>query len=224
MKTRTSQITSLALVFLLCASLLTGCGSSFDPQSFTKGSLDAIYHGEFSDEYMSVSGKSEAECRQEYEDGLEEESEYFAKYFDIDYSSCSDELKAKMLDLYRDIFAHAKYEIGNSAADGDMYIVSVTIYPIDIMQKVIDEDSEAFMEDYQNKAVDGKYASMSDDELNEFWAESMIELVSKRLDDISYLDAQTITVQLVSDGGDGYVISDEDAARIDELIVQYPSN
>ena len=99
--------------------------------------------------------------------------------------------------------------------------MQLTVYPIDIFQKVNDEDSEAFLADMQERADAGEFVNMTDDEYEVVWAQAIIDMVSARIDSIGYLDPQTISVQVVKDEDNVYVIDDSDFNRIDSLIIAY---
>ena len=99
--------------------------------------------------------------------------------------------------------------------------MQLTVYPIDIFQKVNDEDSEAFLADMQGRAAAGEFVNMTDDEYEVVWAQAIIDMVSARIDSIGYLDPQTISVQVVKGEDNVYVIDDSDFNRIDSLIISY---
>lgn len=62
---------------------------------------------------------------------------------------------------------------------------------------------------------------MSDEEYEAAWAEGIIEMVRARLDNIDYLEPETISVQITADDEGYYSISDNDFQRIDALMIQY---
>ena len=99
--------------------------------------------------------------------------------------------------------------------------MQLTVYPIDIFQKVNDEDSEAFLADMQKRAEAGEFVNMTDDEYEVVWAQAIIDMVSARIGSIGYLDPQTISVQVVKGEDNVYVIDDSDFNRIDSLIISY---
>ena len=99
--------------------------------------------------------------------------------------------------------------------------MQLTVYPIDIFQKVNDEDAEAFLADIQERADAGEFVNMTDDEYEVVWAQAIIDMVSARVDSIGYLDPQTISVQVVKGEDNVYVIDDSDFNRIDSLIIAY---
>ena len=214
------KVIAIVLAVVLCMGLLSGCGS-FSATELVKNNLDLIYLNQYTDDYLTRVGLDKEQADQEYEDGLEVEAEYFASTFDIDLDICGDEIRQQIIDLYRQIYTHSKYEVGAESRSGDTYLVQLTVYPIDIFQKVNDEDAEAFLADMQERADAGEFVNMTDDEYEVVWAQAIIDMVSARIDSIGYLDPQTISVQVVKGEDNVYVIDDSDFNRIDSLIISY---
>lgn len=215
------RIVALLMVVAMSAALLTGCGGSIPAKELVQGNLDAVYLGKYSEEYLKMVDIDKAQAEKDYESGIETEVEYFAQYFAIDLSMCSDSTKEKIADLYRDIYAKSKYEVGSESSNGDTYLVELTVYPIDIFEKIINEDADDFDTLWQARVDDGEFDEMSDAELMEAWTQAIIELVSARIPNIGYLDPQTISVQVTKNDDETYAIDDGDFQRIDSLIIQY---
>ncbi len=210
---------ALTLSALLCLGVLAGCGSSFSATDLVKGNLDLIYLNQYSSEYLDSVNLTKEEADQQYEDGIAVEVEYFCNYFEVVLDSCDDTIEPQITELYHKIYEHSKYEVGEETRNGDTYLVELTVYPIDIMQKVLEEDMEAFGTQWQERTAAGEFET--EEAFETAWAQGIIDLVSARVDTIDYLDPQTISVQ-VTQGDDGlYSIDSNDFSRIDELIIAY---
>lgn len=214
------KVIAIVLAAVLCVGLLSGCGS-FSAAELVKNNLDLIYLNRYTDDYLTKVGLDKEQAEQQYRDGLEVEAEYFADTFSIDLDTCGDEVRQQIVDLYRRIYTHSKYEVGAESRSGSTYLVQLTVYPIDIFRKVADEDSEGFMEDMQNRVDSGEFDNITDEEYEVIWAQAIIDMVSARLDSIGYLDPQTISVQVVKDADGIYSIDENDFNRIDSLIISY---
>lgn len=215
---------SVVLALVLCVGIMSGCGASFDPSAFIKGGLDANYLGVFSDEYtnMIVDGDKD-ELAEDYEESMEGAAEAFAAYFEIDLDACGDEVRAELTQLVKDIYAKSKYEIGDSTKSGDKYLVDVTVYPMDILTKIVDEDYEDFYNDIADRDEAGEFNEMSDEEFELVWANGIMDLLKARLATVDYLDPVTVSVQIVADEEDGlYTMSDTDFQHVDELMIAIP--
>ena len=122
--------------------------------------------------------------------------------------------------MYRQIYPHSKYEVGEVTKGSDRIFVSVTIYPIDVIVKAYDNGIEAFTEEFGRRADAGEFDDISDAEREELWADGIISAVEAQLDSVGYLEPVTISAQIIEEDG-YYVLSEDDLRRIDELIIQY---
>lgn len=215
---------ALALSICLVAALFTGCFSSFDAAKFVKGNIDSIYLGTWDSDYLDMVVNTEAELKSDYEDGLKAEADYFIYYFSIVDEYLTDDMYNEIVDMYREIYSHSKYEVGEATKSGDNYLVSVTIYPIDIFDTVMNEDADAFMADYEERYAAGEFDAMDDEEFEQTWARMVIDMVKARMGNIGNLAAETVSVQIVLEGSGSneyYTISENDFERIDALMIQY---
>lgn len=213
------RILFLAVLTILLG-VLSGC-SSFSAADLVKNNLDLIYLDQYSDEYLKKVNLDKAQAEQQYQEGLNVEADVFANLFNIELDSCDDAVKEQILALYRQIYSHSKYEVGTESRNGDTYLVQLTVYPIDIFAKVIEEDVEEFGNTMQSREAAGEFADLTDAEFEAVWAQAVIDMVSGHLNSISYLDAQTISVQVVQDDDGAYSIDSSDFQRIDSLMIAY---
>lgn len=215
------KICSALAALVLCLTALTACGGGFDAASLLKGNLDVIYLGTCDDSHLKSVGLTREEANEYYEEGILVEADYFADYFQSDYDSLSEATQQKIVDMYKQIYAKSKYELGNTTKNGETYLVSLTVYPIDIISKYVDEDFDAFYDDFEARLNNGEFDSLSDAEFEELWINEIIDGVSARLDKIDYLEPEVISVQIAKDSDGYYTITDNDFQRIDSLIIQY---
>lgn len=224
------------LAVILAAVLALGliaCGAT-EPQDdepsmeeltalLVQGNLDEIYLGKASEEYLNLIGSTEEEARETYEDGLSYEAEYFADYFDIDI--LSDPIKAQIIDLYREIYSHVRYTVGNvSKLDDNTYVVKVEVEPINVMELATDSEDEVTASFFE-KYADADPESMTDDEYAAYdadWAQTMIAMVKDQIPLLAYKPAVSLAVQVVQSDEGIWQISDSDIADLDEQMIYYP--
>ena len=115
MSNKFTRTLSLILALALCAALLVGCGKddepeptaepteqAFDPAAYVKGGLDAVYLGEYSDEYIAMlGGETKDSCAERYERGMQVSLEVFCTYFGIKYDQCSESVRTELMELMR---------------------------------------------------------------------------------------------------------------------------
>lgn len=211
---------ALVLSVLMCVGILTSCGNSFSAGDLVQGNLDLIYLNKYTDEYLEKVGLTKEEADAQYEQGIDVEVDFFCEYFSIVEESCDESIHQQIVDLYHTIYKNAKYEVGGVSKNGDTYLVELTVYPIDTIQKVMLEDADAFSESWKQRVESGEFEGLDDSALETAWAQAVIDMVSARAATVGYGEPQTISVQVVN-GANGYVIDDKDFGRIDALIIAY---
>lgn len=212
---------SVLLITVVLAGVLAACGVGFDAGNLVEANLDIIYKNEYTEAELKQHNTTEEEAQEIYQDGLQQEAEYFADYFDIDLTLLSEETNQRILDMYAKIYAASNYEVGKVTTNGDIYKVDVKVYPITIMADFINEDADAIMDAWQQRMDSGELTNMTDEEFEEAWADGIISGIEARTDNITYDDSYTITVEVSKDSDGYYVISDDGIGRIDELIIAY---
>lgn len=202
----------------------TPATGEFDAAALVKGNIDSIYLGKWDQAYLDMVINTEAEIKQDYEDGIAFEVEYFCYYFEIYEEYLTDAQYNEIADMYKKIYSYTKFEVGAVVKSGDTYLVSVTIYPIDIMAQIMEKDADKFNEDWASREASGEFDKMSDAEFEAIWIREIIDLVKARMNNIGNLAPETISVQVVIEQdaeGEYYIISDNDFERIDALIIEY---
>lgn len=212
---RAKRLAALALALALALSL-AGCGAMEDvSRTLVQGNLDEIYLGKYSDEFLELVDITADEAEANYLQGLQTEAEFFMYYFDITYPT--EELTNELVELYKEIYSHSRYEVGESTkVDDTTYGVQLTIYPIDIMQKVVDQ-SEPVITELNNQTFDTYEA------YDAAWAEAFIQLCRDNLDSVGYLDPVEMVVQVKRDDNNVWTIYEDDFQDIDLAMIHYPS-
>jgi len=207
----------LCAVMLVCS--LTGCLEKFDAKAFVQGNLDVIYLNKITDEHLNSVTNSREDLEAVYQKGIEIEAEYFASYFYFDLELAPEGTFERIVELYKQIYTYAKYEISEAEQAEDDYLLTVTVYPIDIIVNVIKEDWEAFEADYLAASEQG--TELTPEEQEALWVDGVLSLFEERIPTIGYLEPQTVSIT-VTKGEDGvYYVSDNDFGRIDTLVIQY---
>ena len=215
---------ALALAAALVLALsLAGCGTLMTDsvKTLVQGNMDELYLGKYDEAYLELVDSTAEESEQNYLGGLEYEAEYFAQYVNVE--NLTDEIKAEIVELYKEIYSHSKYEVGEaSKVDETTYGVKVTIYPLDVIQKVL-EESDAAIEELNAQFTEEQLATEEGyAEYDAAWARMFISLCREKLSDAGYLEPEEIVVQVVQDPADGlWTISENDFQRVDSYIIAY---
>ena len=113
-----------AATAMLMALVLTACSGGFDASKYVNGVLKNIYLGDSAD-YRELVDITEEEAYQEYEQGIEVEADFFLQYYGLD--SVSDGVYQQIVDMYKEIYSHSKFEVKEAVKNEDDYNVEVLI-------------------------------------------------------------------------------------------------
>ena len=163
--------------------------------TLVQGDLDALYLGEFNENYLDLTGASEEDCQSAYEQNLSLSADIFARCFGI--TNLTDDLRSEVEDLYREIYA--------PVLDGfDDAMVGFRARWIDYVDV--------------SRMTDEQYAAFELD-----WAQSVLAWCRRNLDGITYLPVQTVEISVTQDG-DGLWSTDADSMQaFDEAVLYYPA-
>ena len=97
-----------AVVAMVTALALTACAGGFDASKYVQGVLNNIYLGD-SAAYMEMVDITAEEAKEEYEQGVEVEADFFLQYYGLD--TVSDEVYQEIVDMYHQIYSKSKFEV-----------------------------------------------------------------------------------------------------------------
>lgn len=220
------------LALCLCLGLSACQGNTADTQGFTvhdaevyvDGLIQENYLGQAVPEYLELVGIHEEDVESLYQSALDMDVEYFFYLYDIDHPS--EDLYEEVEELYREIYKSTKYEIVSAAQQEDgSFSVKINVYPIDIAQTVNEAMNNATEEFYEKYPQD-ELNAMNDaqyEKVDQEWAEMILGLYQDTLEEIGNMTERSVTVQVEQNAQGLYAINSSDFARLDALILEYPS-
>ena len=208
----------LALSFSGCSIISSIFGAKFDAAGYVQGGLDCLYKGEF-DQYLELTNATEEEAQKTYEDGLEAEADVFEQYIAAE-GAVTDASRAKIIELYKAIYAKSSYTVKLLSETNGVYVVEVVINPIDIFTKCYD-DATAFVNEFYEKDDAGEFDGLTEEEYNDRYVQGLLDIYTAYVPEIGYTEAKTLTVQVKQDDSGLYTLSDDDMQNIDTWIIEY---
>ena len=183
---------ALSLTFVLSLSACGGGLSADDATTYVQGILDENYKGVYDPDFLELIDITENEAEETYLSSLETEADFFASAFLID--DLTDELKAEVVDMYKQVYAKAKYTVDTATeVDDGTFGVKVTVEPLDVFDRV----AEALWGDTPDARAEALYSqdvdSMTDEEYAAYdaeWCRLVIDLTLEKLPEAEYLEAQ----------------------------------
>lgn len=191
--------------------VLCGCGgmTTDEAKDYVKSALDAGYKAEFK-EYAEITDSTEKEVKKEYETNLDNSM----KEAGFDETGVSDELKANYRKLFEKMLKSANYKVGEvKEAGDDEFKVSVEVQPFTAFSTVSEELDNWVTDTYSNI----EYVP-SDEELNEAIMKKMYELMDEKMNNPTYGDKTTVTVNVKVDKDGAYYIPQKDLTAVDDAL------
>ena len=191
------------LPLLLAVALLlsmTACGgtSAKDVKPLLAGELEANYHGILDDEFAKKTDADEAYVAEVYQDTLDVETESFMNAAEIE-DDAAGTYSARIQAVFAELYPQTKWEIGDGAEKStDCYAYTVTIYPLDVMDKLSALIDEAEM----------------DPDIEDFevaWAEMFVGCLEEAATDVGYKDPVEISCEVYKDSSDNLWVTDSEA-------------
>ena len=228
------KLVTICCLFL-CLCLFSGCKQATEAvfATFIEGNLNEVYLGKTNETYLKLSGSTVEESKQIYLDGMEVQAEYFAYYWGIidpdygeTYDDLEDELKQEILDLCKEIYGNAKFEVLSSTKQNDgNFAVKVTVEPVDIMELANNQfDSYEPLIAFFNTYTEDIVYEMTDEEYQVYtndYGMLIVQLVKEQLPNLGYKETKTHLIQIALIDNQ-YIVSQDDWDNLDANIVYYP--
>ena len=198
------------LVAVMTVVNLAGCGK-FDAAAYVESCLDLLTKGE-TEQYMKMTGRSKEQAESDYESNID------AMMTEMDQFNLSDELSNSYRQLFKDVYAKAKYTVKDAEKmdDKDGYYVTVEIEQMTGLFNGIQEELMTEFTEWANSFDADTYPT--EDEMYEQMYQMMYDLMSARLDSITYNDPQEVVVEVIGEDN-VYSISDGSMTELDEALL-----
>ena len=198
------------LVAVMMVVNLAGCGK-FDAAAYVESCLDLLTKGE-TEQYMKMTGRSKEQAESDYESNID------AMMTEMDQFNLSDELSNSYRQLFKDVYAKAKYTVKDAEKmdDTDGYYVTVEIEQMTGLFNGIQEELMTEFTEWANSFDADTYPT--EDEMYEQMYQMMYDLMSARVDSITYNDPQEVVVEVIGEDN-VYSISDGSMTELDEALL-----
>lgn len=203
------------LTAIIMSLVLTACSGGFDASKYVDSVLRNIYLGD-SAGYMELVDITAEEAADEYEQGIEVEADFFLQYYGLD--SVSDDVYQQIVDMYKEIYQHSKFEVKEAVKNGDDYNVEVIISPIDVIVNSEDAITDAVNEFVANADPD----DYTDEQyLNDVLAQLVIDVINDNMSNLGYQTDKSVIVKVEKDSAGYYGLSDDAISSLDQDMIAY---
>ena len=183
---------SMILACVMLAAFLGGCGASFDAAGYISAILDNSYKND-SSKFVSMKIGTAEEAAETYEESLSSEVDTLIEISGA--GPASDEQRAQVETIMKDIYAKAKYTVdGAEKQDDGSYVVTVSYEQLNVFGPAI----EAYLADVESLEEELLNATEmpSEDELMERLMTSYIDSFNNALANVSYDAPATTTIKV----------------------------
>lgn len=184
---------SMILACVMLAAFLGGCGASFDAAGYISAILDNSYKND-SSKFVSMKIGTAEEAAETYEEALNGEVDTLIGLSGA--GPVSDEQRAQVEAIMKDIYAKTKYTVdGAEKQDDGSYVVTVTYEQINVFGPAM----EAYMADMESLEAELLNAAEmpSEDELMERLMTSYIDSFNNALAGVTYDAPATATIKVL---------------------------
>ncbi len=176
---------------------------------YITGYMEATYHNK-NDLYLETTGSTDSEADLIYEDSILYEAETFITAFEL--TDITDEQYSRLCDLFELVYKKTKFTVEDAKEiKTNTYNVDVVISPLNIIKLVNDE----LLHLIDNSSEDELY------QINDNWNNSILDILDKNIDNIDYLEKETVSVEVTKDSNEIYDFSDDFVFEINYYMITY---
>lgn len=204
------------LLWLLVAAALTlsACGSDKYAkryQNYVKSLIALNYLG-VTDEDVKTAGTTDSDANTVYNDNIEFLANNIISYYNVMIDNAP-EMKQGFVDLAAKIYGKVNYSVSKAYPYGSVYLVDVTIHPIDLFSQSSAEVA-AYVYGFNEAVANGKYDDYELAAYEKEFASGLLNILNEAAETMTYADPVTLTVEIV-ETEDGYSIRERDLMDID---------
>jgi len=211
MKNFRKKFTIAAVLTAMVVTVLSGCAKKFDATTYVKGTLDANFKNEITDQYAELVDGGREAIQKNYDDQIEMLAD------EIREMGCSDGLTEQYRDMYIDLFSKCKYTVSEATEDKATknFTVSVTVEPLNLDMQGLSEQSTVYITEWMQSQDATDPEAVQEAAMEEMFS-YMLTLFQERLAAPEYLEAKTFEVHVNIGKNNIYEIPQSELEKIVE--------
>lgn len=198
----------LAMAVVMVLTMLAGCGMKpDDAKAYVQATLDAGYKADF-DEYAKITDSTKEEAQKLFDNNIDTVTNSLG----FSALGATEETTEKYRELLKEIFAKAKYTVGEAKEKDGGFEVEVKAEPMQIFSGVQDELVTKLQEEV------AKSGQPKEDEINQLAIDMLYDLLNEKLASVTYGEPQSITVHVTKDSSNVWNITESDLQAVDAAL------
>lgn len=217
MKLRKKFFTILAISACMIFTL-SGCSKKKETlyQDYVKSLININYIGPNSDA-LSDTGISKSDAVAMYDANMEYFADNILNYYRVKVDDVTTDIRSEYVKLAKSIYNKSNYSVSPAYKRGNVYLVDVTVYPINIFAQAHD-DVLAYICDFNAKVQAGEYNSYTLEQYETEFSIGLLNLLDDACLNMTYSEPITLSVEIIEDGKTFY-ITEADFRRIDAAMI-----
>ncbi len=210
MKSRMKRRIVLAVVLVMLASTLAGCGGMKpdEAKAYVQAVLDAGYKGEV-EEYVKITDSSKEDAEKLSSDSIDTALSLSG----IEQAGITDELLEKYRELFKSILAKVHYEVGEAKETEEGFEVTVSAEPMQLYDGIED----ALIEELTKRVKDSE-EQLSEDDIQKLGFEVMYDMLAEKMSEPTYGEAKEVIVHITKSSDNVWSVSEADLKTLDEAL------
>lgn len=216
------KLAVLAVSALFCVNLCSCAPKPADYTDYVKGVLDCKYSGD-TQSYMKATGATYDEAHKLYEAHTDVMTRLICFTYNIDEESVNGGVMTGYGHIARTVLKKASYTVGEPVKEDGKYKVDITIQPIDFWD-ITEEPVQKYIDGEFADTMNSRYSghAAANEQVMAFaeteYAIGVQKIIEALVDDISYKEPETVTVEFEA-GNDSFGLSDDEWREIDMKIL-----
>ena len=208
MKAIRKRNVSLAMVVVMSLTMLAGCGMKpDDAKAYVQATLDAGYKADF-DEYAKITDSTKEDAQKLFDNNIDTVTNSLG----FGALGATEETTEKYRELLKEIFAKAKYTVGDVKEKDGGFEVVVNAEPMQIFSGVQDERVTKLQEKV------AKSGQPKEEEINQLAIDMLYDLLTEKLASVTYGEPQSVTVHVTKDSNNVWNITESDLQAVDAAL------
>ena len=208
MKAIRKRNVSLAMVVVMALTMLAGCGMKpDDAKAYVQATLDAGYKADF-DEYAKITDSTKEDAQKLFDNNIDTVTNSLG----FGALGATEETTEKYRELLKEIFAKAKYTVGDVKEKDGGFEVVVNAEPMQIFSGVQDE----LVTKLQEKVA--KSGQPKEEEINQLAIDMLYDLLTEKLASVTYGEPQSVAVHVTKDSNNVWNITESDLQAVDAAL------
>ncbi len=196
------------MVVVMALTMLAGCGMKpDDAKAYVQATLDAGYKADF-DEYAKITDSTKEDAQKLFDNNIDTVTNSLG----FGALGATEETTEKYRELLKEIFAKAKYTVGDVKEKDGGFEVVVNAEPMQIFSGVQDE----LVTKLQEKVA--KSGQPKEEEINQLAIDMLYDLLTEKLASVTYGEPQSVTVHVTKDSNNVWNITESDLQAVDAAL------